>query len=218
MICEHGKPAGHSFPRVPLADALNGPEQGSWCAPLGWPDECWEPLGAWYMLVLEARAMLNVAAALHTQQPARRGDWHMLVHRTWCGPEGGDPALDMLNQPRHAVSARAWLEDSVDRWCAWGAVQPRLTWAVRRSPTIDFEGCGLFGALAAQMLAAVSGTGWALCSGCSERYDPGRRRPNPDRRNYCPDCRENGVPHRDAQRDLRRRRRQRPPENQEHRR
>jgi hypothetical protein len=188
MICEHGTPAGHSFPRVPLAGALNGPEQGRWCAPRGWPDECWEPLGAWYMLAREARAMINVAAALHTQEPARRGDWHMLVYRTWCGPEGGDPALDMLNQPKHAVGARAWLEDSVNRWVAWGAVQPRLAWSVRKSPTIDFDGCGFFGALAAQLMAIVAKTGWAICSNCKNSYNP-RRRPRSDQERYCDECR-----------------------------
>jgi hypothetical protein len=216
MICEHGKPAGHSFPRELLTDALNGPEKSGWCTPRGWPDECWEPLGAWYMLAREARAMLNVAAALHTQQPAKRGDWHMLVYRTWCGPEGGDPTLDMLNQPRYAAGARAWVEDSVNRWVAWAAVQPRLIWSGRSSPTIDFEGCGLFGALAAQILAAVNTGGWMFCSGCGKSYDPGPRRPNPKRRSYCPACREHGVPHRDAMRDLRRR--QDPRENKEHRR
>jgi hypothetical protein len=149
--------------------------------------------------------MIHVAAALHTQKPAKRGDWHMLVHCTWLGSDGGDPALDDLNQPRHAASARAFLEDSVKRWVAWGAVQPVLAWSVKRSPTIEFEGCGLFGALAAQLLAAVSGTGWAVCSACGEMYDPGPRRPNPNRRNYCPDRRESGAPHRDASRDSRRR-------------
>lgn len=204
LICEHDKPAGHSFPRELLIDALNAPEKSGWCAPLGSPDECWEPLGSWYTLAREARAMLNVAAALHNQKLAKRGDWHMLVYRVWPGPDRGDPALDIFNQPRYAAGARACLADSVNRWLAWGAVQPRLTWSGRGSPTIDFEGSGLFGALAVQILAAVNRRGWAFCSECSNSYNPGRR-PNPNRKNYCPDCREKGVPSRNSSSASRRR-------------
>jgi hypothetical protein len=204
MICEHGIPAGHSWPRVPLTDALNGAEKSHWCAPLGWPEACWEPIGAWYVLAQQARAMLNVAAACHRGMPARRGDWHTVVYGTWHGNDVGDPSLDVLNKPQHATSARAFLEDSVNRWLAWGAVQPKLDWSAKKDPMIAFDGFGLFGALAAQLLAMVSRTGWAVCSGCAQSYGP-KRTPNPKRRNYCPDCRARRVPHRDTMRDLRRR-------------
>jgi hypothetical protein len=205
MICDHGIPGGHSWPRIPITDALNGPAGITWCTPRGWPDACWEPVGAWHVLARQARAMLNVAAALHAGKRARRGDWQIVVYRTWHGHDGGDPCLDVLNQPRHAASAKAFLEDSVKRWLAYGAVQPVLAWSRKQHPTIEFEGHRLFGALAIQLLAAVSQTGWAVCSGCGEVYDPGPRRPNPNRRNYCPDCRERKVSTRDAMRDYRRR-------------
>jgi hypothetical protein len=209
MICEHGIPAGHSAPRLPMSDVLNGPTEVRGvrgCLPQGWPDACWEPVGAWYVLARQARAMLNVAAALHRGVPARRGDWHTIVYRTWYGDDQGDPWLDSLNQPTHATHAQAFLEDSINRWLAWGAVQPILSWSARKYPTIVFDGYGLFGALAVQLLAVVCTTGWAICSACGGIYDPGPRRPNPNRRNYCPDCRASGTPQRDAMRDLRKRR------------
>ena len=138
MICEHDRPAGHAWPGVPEDDVLNGRELLKPCAPRGWPDECWEPLGAWYRLALEARAMINVAAALYNPKPAkrgeRRGDWQMLVHRIWLGPKGGNPALDDLDQPRHTVSAREHLQASIQRWIAWGAVQPRFSGALTGIP------------------------------------------------------------------------------------
>jgi len=40
----------------------------------------------------------------------------------------------------------------------------------------------------------------AVCSSCGMLYSP-TRRPNPDRRNYCPKCKEDKVPQRDASRD-----------------
>ncbi|MGH8072261.1 MAG: hypothetical protein ACRERE_44925 [Candidatus Entotheonellia bacterium] len=204
MICEHGIPAGHSWPREPIVDILNGPEKDMLCRPRGWPDACWESVGAWYVLARQARALLHVAAALHNGTPARRGDWQMVVYRTWHGDGGGDPWLDKLNQPRHAASARAFVEESMQRWLAWGAVQPVLAWSAKKDPTIEFEGVGLFGALAVQLLAAVIREGWAVCAGCNNQYAP-ERRPNAKRRNYCPDCRTSGVSHRDAMRDFRRR-------------
>jgi hypothetical protein len=204
MICEHGKPAGHSYPRVPLTDVLNGLEHVTYCHPCGGPDEYWEGLGAWYLLAREARAMLHVAAALHNGRPARHGDWHMLVNRTWLGPEGGHPALDELNEPRHGAGARAFLEDSMKRWLSWGAVQPVLVWPANRDPTVEWEGFGLFGALAAQLLAAVSRKGWALCSSCGEIYDPPRQ-PNPNRRNFCEDCQATPMSGRLRTQDWRRR-------------
>ena len=205
MICEHGVPAGHSAPRLPISD-LHEPTAVRGCDPHGWPDACWESVGAWYVRAREARAMLNVAAALRRGQPARIGDWHAVVYRVWYGDDRGDPSLDALNQPANATHAQAFLEDSINRWLAWGAVQPVLSWSTKKYPTIVFDGYGLFGALAVQLLAVVCGTGWAVCSACGKVYNPGSRRPNPNRRNYCPDCRASGTPQRDAMRDLRKRR------------
>jgi hypothetical protein len=146
--------------------------------------------------------MLNVTAALRMGQPARLGDWHAVVYGTWYGDDTGDPYLDTLNQPTNATHAQAFLEERINRWLALGAVQPVLSWLTKRYPTIVFDGYELFGALAARLLAVMCGTGWAVCSACSKIYDPGQR-PNPNRRNYCPDCRAIGRPQRDAMRDFR---------------
>jgi hypothetical protein len=205
MICEHGRPGGHAWPGVPEEDMLNGREPLKPCAPRGWPDECWEPLDAWYTLAHEACAMIHVAAALYTEKSAKRGYWHMLVYRRWCGAEGGEPSLDMLNQPRHAVSARAFLEDSVCQWLAWGAVQPRFVWPANKDPMIEFDGYGLFGALAAQLLGTLSRRGWAVCTECRHSYDPVRR-PNRNRRNFCPECGAKGKASVYSSRDERERR------------
>jgi hypothetical protein len=148
---------------------------------------------------------LNKLTGPREKKPARRGDWQMVVYRVWYGVDGGHPWLDDLNQPANAMSARAYIDDSVNRWLAYGAVQPRLAWSTKKHPTITFEGYGLFRALAVQLLAVVSGTGWDICSGCRRIFDPGLRRRNPYRRRYCDECRAAGVQFRDASREWRRR-------------
>jgi hypothetical protein len=163
-------------------------------------------VAAWYRLAQEARAILNVVANVREKKPARHGDWQMVVSGIWYGQDGGHPWLDPLNQPANAVSAKAYLEDSVNRWLAYGAVQPILAWSTKEPPMITFDGYGLFGALALQLLAVVSGTGWDICSVCGRIFDPGSRRRNPNRRHYCDECRERKIPQRDAMRDLRDRR------------
>jgi hypothetical protein len=179
------------------------------CLPRGWPDACREPVAVWYRLAQEARAMLNVVANLREKKPARRGDWHMVVYRIWHGVDGGDSWLDALNQPANATSARAYIGDSVNRWLAYGAVQPSLAWSTKKHPTITFDGYGLVGVLALQLLAVVSGTGWDICSNCGRSFDPGLRRRNPYRRRYCDECRADGAPARDASQAFRRRQEER---------
>ena len=133
LICQHGKPARHSWPRGPIQDTLNSPSDGSWCGPIRSPDAYCESLGLWYRLAGQAQAMLNVAAALLNEKPARHGDWATVVHRRWLGNDARHPSLewlDALNKPRHAASARLFVEDSVRRQCksvAWvGGCDPRV--------------------------------------------------------------------------------------------
>lgn len=58
-------------------------------------------------------------------------------------------------------------------------------------------GLSLFGALSVQLLSAASGSGFAVCSACGRAYVP-ERQPAHGRRRYCPPCRIDGAPIRDA--------------------
>jgi hypothetical protein len=208
-ICDHGVPAGHSMPRLPLEDVMNELTEVRGvrgCEPRGWPNACLEPVAAWYRLAREAHSILNVVAKLREKKPSQRGDWQMVVSRIWHGMDGGHPWLDALNQPENTISARGFIENSVNRWLGYGAVQPILVWSTKKHPTITFDGYGLFGALALQLLGVVSGGGWDICSACGRMFDPSPRRRNPNRRHYCNECRASGTPQRDAMRDLRKRR------------
>jgi hypothetical protein len=56
-----------------------------------------------------------------------------------------------------------------------------------RSPAVDQGHLSLFGALVFQLMAAVTGTGFATCSACGKPFVP-RRRPRVDQRHYCREC------------------------------
>ena len=101
-----------------------------------------------------------------------------------------------------SVAVNGWLElGHVLPLFSWGGTGPalvtlgaRVSWFNRESqaewlPNMPLlQGTSLFGALAVQLLMAVSRTGGlAICSGCGAPYVP-KRRPNPRRRRYCPQC------------------------------
>jgi len=51
----------------------------------------------------------------------------------------------------------------------------------------SWGGMALFGALVIQLLSAIAGTGFAVCSACGAAYVPSRR-PRQNQRHYCSDC------------------------------
>jgi hypothetical protein len=76
-------------------------------------------------------------------------------------------------------------------------------------PEIRWQGAGLFGALAVQLTLTVAGVdGWAICSACHKQYVPTQRRPKAGQRNFCVECRNQGIPKQYALRDYWERRRQ----------
>lgn len=93
----------------------------------------------------------------------------------------------------------------------------RLTLSTIGAPEFVFQddiaeegwGLSLFGALTAQAMTAVAGSSLAMCSGCGGVFVPNGRQPASGRRRYCQECRERGVPQRDAKADYRAKRRRR---------
>ena len=196
-ICEHGLPFCHA-----------GNEGGMpRCRPLrredlGWRFDGWEPLERWWHFARQARAMLNLAANLHTDRPGQPEDWQVVVHH----PKQPVPWW------RPSVEAE-WilLSSVVQEWIRIGDVRPVLARGPTQGRQVEFGssagGARLFETLACQLLFTMTRvTGVAVCSACAAIYTP-RRRPRPDQRRYCRSCRDGGVPQRDAQRDRQRRRR-----------
>jgi hypothetical protein len=95
-----------------------------------------------------------------------------------------------------------------------GRVRPWLVWERTESaarPKLMFSGRNLLSYLALQLcLRASKHDSFAVCSYCEREYTPTRRAPKAGQRNFCPDCRDSGVPVRLAQRSRRDRLRQAP--------
>ncbi len=190
-ICEHGLPDSHNPPPLALG-GYNGHQW--WCRWRGYHNrragkkdgDGWEPLAAWRLFAGQARAHLNIAAKLHNGKLGDASDWQMIYTQAgrttpWWKSIGDDAGLAL---------ERRKLADCVNEWLLIGNVRPALTWGwgENRNSKVTLQGAGLFGALAVQLLMAVSRTaGLAICSSCGGPYAP-QRRPRADRRNYCPDC------------------------------
>ena len=186
-ICEHGLPACHH-------DLDN-----AYCVPQGAGDShFWESISAWRTYATLFRSLLNIAARLSSGRPGHPFDWDLVIAIQRFGDHfhKGGVAFDHLK-----------LEIAMNVLLAQSGVRPlvRLTkgnWQVQFAGG-HMIGCGLFGAIVCQLMLAVTRTeGIEICSACGNAYFPARR-PNRDRRNYCENCRDGGIPLRDAARDYR---------------
>jgi hypothetical protein len=80
-------------------------------------------------------------------------------------------------------------------------------WHVQqKKPAVKFGGQGLFGAIALQLALAVGQSlGTAVCVHCRKEYSLTARRPKAGQRNFCPECRLEGIPSRYSLTDYRER-------------
>lgn len=188
---EHLRPYTHLRSRVCQRDyvaPLGGYEDGTIEAVLEPPIEFREPVSAWINHAQRARAILNMCARIGTGERPRKEDLEMLG-LPGAPPRSGKIADEFLNR---------WLDGcQVQPICQFHTQQQRLRIDLKAWPP-------LFGALGIQMIFAASRTeGFAICSACGRSFLPSRR-PNPNRRTYCEQCR-NRARWRDADRDRRRR-------------
>jgi len=136
----------------------------------------WEPVAAWRKLSSEARGILDLAANVHMNELDGK-------HGT---------TLD---------DQRGYLANRVNGWLSSGEVRPYLE-GRGRVLRVSIGGENMFGALATQLLAAVTRTrALALCSSCGKPYSP-RRRAARGRRGFCSRCGLKAA-WREAQRNLR---------------
>jgi hypothetical protein len=225
-ICKHGKPYTHRRDGHSLL--IRVPEKGDdagtqlrGCPPLGYPrperrfnPALWDPLESWDTYSGNARALINIAAALNQSRFGEVEDWHRLLSRTmplerWTRTvhvklfaSPGVPKVwgSRLNAERFWISnlLNLWLEDGDVRWqCAWERPAFMVTPGVQ----------SLFGAIALQLMLAIGRVdALAVCSNCRVAYGP-RRKPVAGRRSYCETCRRDKIPQRDATAAYRERRR-----------
>jgi hypothetical protein len=169
-FCRHGDPE-HRLLRHGCAPAV--------CTTNSRQPAVREALQWWRSLAGHARALLNVAAQLFKG----RVDDLTLAR---LNPE-------LLFSPRLTRARRdpaPFVAYGLELWLRLFQVRPRATYNARRKRfEIRISGAPpLPGALALQiMLALTRSAGVAVCSGCGKIFPPSRR-PNPDRNSYCNSC------------------------------
>ena len=200
-ICEHELPRSHN-PSRPWKQSGQYVEE---CFPLGWHERsdpewmCREPLSVWYMFAGDARAILRIAANLHGNRVGSPVDW-----RTIFGHGRGPESIPWWKPS--VEGERFLVAGLVNEWLQLGDVRPRLAWGssskrANGTPGLIMAGGGLFGALAIQLAQSVSRSeGLYICDGCGAAHTRAKK-PDPNRRKFCPKCRNARVPQKLAQRD-----------------
>lgn len=171
------------------------------------PEQGKEPLAMWGAIASQARAILRIAANLHNRTQTAPEDWEVALTRGIIRADAAETLARRTNDPCfcHRWFEQDTLEDIVHGWLDSADVRPRLRWPANQPAEVTLQGQGLGGVLAVQLLAAVSkAEGIELCSFCGGPYTP-ERRPRQGERHYCPTCRNEKIPQRDAARALRQR-------------
>jgi hypothetical protein len=185
------------------------------CQPLGTVQAMgrggYEPLIAWRIFAAEAYLILRAASALHSspgnvQLPSSEADELMFGALAPKDREGKGGRVVWVDWK--------WIQSALDRWLGYGNVRPslqvtkdkavRVTLGTAESLTegdmyinhdrtgLFFDStCGLFGALAAQLVLVVQNRGgFEFCTECQGYFEPEGRKPRAGERHFCsPECR-----------------------------
>lgn len=203
QLCAHGLPISHTSRFVSLwGDDKQYADRHPGCLPDG--DWIPEPVDRWMDFSNAARALLNIAAAIHSGSPLRREDW-AAAYKAFLVDQDDLPKDGAWELEHPLQESALMLSDFVNEWLAMGDVRPRLEWELG-DPQIEFK-TSTFGAIGVQLMQAVTRVhGLTLCSSCGRPYLRQGRKAPAGRRNYCPDC-GSGAALRDAQRAHRNRKR-----------
>jgi hypothetical protein len=179
----------------------------------------------WRYFAVSMRSLLRIASCFHADRKSDPTDWDQIG----AHPKLSMPALEKFRDPLRSSSLggeEAWIvlahfvRKGSDRdrkmWALLlnallelGRVRPWMLWEGVGSsvqPNLVFSGPNLLSHLALQLcLRASKHDAFAVCSYCSRQYSPLVRAPKTGQKNFCPDCRANGVPVRLAQRSRRER-------------
>ena len=192
-ICEHGLPCSHNpnpYPLVPVG-----------CYPLGWNDRLstygtYDPLKVWRAFAREAFALTKIADRLLQGHTGHAADWEIAYGRSGRKAPWWRQHVDV----ERIIIARI-----TNEWLLIGNARPAVIWHHwGKKPTVKLGGAGLFGALALQLALAIGQSlGFAVCVHCRKEYPPTARRPKAGQRNFCPECRTQGIPSRYSLTDYR---------------
>lgn len=207
-LCMAGMPDSRDGDFGELIVHRHGPE----CRPPsdvvvpGEPVAALERVEDWRAWSRNAVSVLNAAAAIHEGRNPEPEDMARIIGgEAQVGRVATPDGPDRASYDMEPADAASWIILFLSDWIFWADISPMLAWAPPIAPNVQLACHGLYGALVIQLLQAVTrGTGMFVCSGCGNWFMPASW-PRSGTRRYCPECREMGVPQRDAQRDRRRR-------------
>jgi hypothetical protein len=161
-----------------------------------------EPLTIWSNLTIRFRALHRIGAELNCERIGDVEDWKALRLQ----PPTDSELFTALEEGRFAMMS------NIGRLVRDAQLQPRLYWNKSTEQwQIEFgtySRTNLLAVLVLKLMVSIADkAGLALCSECHTSYVP-EKQPSVGRRNYCPKCRQAGVPFRDSKRDQRRRERE----------
>ena len=198
------------------------------CLPLGFADDCHEPLRHWREYAARMRAVHEIARELRAGRIGQDSDWwvlypHFEKNQPFSNIWVDETARNWRARKRQQalLLARHQLCSEMDNLLKLADVALGLEWQrAARSKGLPRPAqwvvrlryghwLNLFGALVVQLLLEVcdSGEDVYFCSGCRSSYTCESRHPNASQNNYCPSCQSDKVPQKEA--DQRRRRRMR---------
>jgi len=140
---------------------------------------------------------MNIAARLRVDEVGSQEDWGVLREHTMdSGDMRPESELDW-QRLKLAHVLNHWLKIGLVRPHAFWNVEAR-TWQITMMRESSLAGC--FGALALMLAKRAAGAdSIPTCSYCGTAYVP-KRKPKSGASNYCPACRDAGVPVKQAKR------------------
>ena len=173
--------------RIPPPSGEYTPEPTVDTGPIrkAWFDESTD---LWRAVIARADGILTIARAINEGDTGPIAAWRTIEPDMGLevsgeeDDEGDDPVGLTL------YFARSTLAAGLNRWLATSHVMPRLDWSSTAVPQYMHRVGGLSGAIAHDLLLAVtSSTGLYVCFLCGRSYFREKRRPKPGQRNYCPE-------------------------------
>jgi hypothetical protein len=158
---------------------------------------------------MRASLLIEAAKRLRSGRPPSAEFWKQID-----GGLGGEPYPEILARQRVLTDPWYRLTDNVNWWLELGNVKPFLE-HVNGDLQVSWRQDTAFALISVQLMLAINrveNVNYLICAGCKQMKPRSRpplagKRVGPviARRDYCDDCRRQGIPVRDAKRDQRRR-------------
>jgi hypothetical protein len=183
----------------------------------------------WRYFVRAISALLRIAAEFYKGRSGSKEDWYLIstlpqvmratAHNT--NPDFLNPFAQGDEENWLALAhfvgkdsqqTRVMFSHLVNTLLGLGRARPWVTWpdAPRRDvrPQIAYTGPSLLSNLALQLWLLISKVdAFVVCTHCKKQYSPQVRAPKAGQRNFCHECRKEGVPKKYALSDFRGRQR-----------